>query len=360
MSDHYEVVGVSSPGTELDDVANDEGIRVIPLTMTRVISPLKDLKALFALYRILKKEKPLIVHSHTPKAGIVGMAAAYMARVPLRLHTVAGMPLLEARGNKRRVLNWVEKMTYRFATHVYPNSHELEKIIIKEKFAKPSKIKVIANGSSNGIDVDYFDPQTISESAKTDLLEQLSLTANDFVFVFVGRLVGDKGINEMVAAFSEIHKRHPQTKLLLVGPEERELDPLLKNTLTEIDTNRAILAVGYQNDVRPYFAISNALVFPSYREGFPNVVMQAGAMGLPSIVTNINGCNEIVINGENGVWVQPKSTEELQESMLRFIENPDLTKKLQANARKMIVDRYQRQYVWNALLEEYKKLEANV
>ncbi len=359
MSDHYEVIGLSSPGMDLNDVASEEGIRVIPVAMTRTISPFKDLRSVWKLYRIFRKEKPLIVHTHTPKAGIVGMIAAKLAHVKIRLHTVAGLPLMEAKGLKRSVLNRVEKMTYALATGVYPNSYGLFEIIIEQKFCKKKKLKVIANGSSNGIDISYFNPENISETEILNLKRELSIKADDFVFIFVGRLVGDKGINELMVAFRELSEKTEQVKLLLVGEIEERLDPLLQETVSEIENNPHVVTVGFQNDVRPYLTISDALVFPTYREGFPNVVMQAGAMGLPAIVTNINGCNEIIVDGKNGIIVSTKNSKELLVAMEQLRDN----ERLKTNAsiyRGMIEDHYRQSIVWDALLKEYKTQEERV
>lgn len=358
MSEHFDVIGVSSPGKELDEVKKDEEIAVRAIDMSRKITPLKDIKSLWSTYRFLRKEKPQIVHTHTPKAGIVGMLAARMAGVPHRLHTVAGLPLMEVTGMKRQVLDLVEKLTYASATQVYPNSKGLSDYIIEHKYTNKYKLKVIGNGSSNGIDTSFFSPEQVSEDQKTLLKQQLKITDTDFVFVFVGRLVGDKGINELIKAFSALNKQENQqrSKLLLVGPLEQELDPLYPETLNEIENNPDIASVGFQKDVRPYFAISDALVFPSYREGFPNVVMQAGAMELPSIVSDINGCNEIIIENENGVIVPVKDSESLREKMEKMILNKDYYQKLKKNARPMIEDRFEQSVIWNAILSEYRKL----
>jgi len=357
MSQYYEVVGVTSPGDEINDVVNDEEIRVVEVEMTRTISPIKDLMSLWRLYRVIKKEKPFIVHSHTPKAGTLGMVASKLAGVPNRLHTIAGLPLLEATGAKRKLLDFVEKITYACATKIYPNSSGLKDIIIKNSYTKPSKLKVIANGSSNGIDVNHFSIENISEEIKATLREKLNISENNIVFVFVGRLVADKGINELIGAFKKLSTEHQNIKLLLVGTFESELDPLYDNTLNEIESNQNIINVGWQTDVRPYFAISNILAFPSYREGFPNVVMQAGAMGIPSIVTDINGCNEIIKQGINGLIIQPKDENELYFAMLSLVNKPNKQKEFASISRKMICDNYHREVIWNALLQEYKDLE---
>ena len=357
MSQYFETVGVSSgPKDELEVVAKRESIKVRQVEMSRAITPIKDIKSLWQLYKLFKKEKPIVVHTHTPKAGIVGMMAASFAGVPIRLHTVAGMPLMEANGIKRNIFNIVEKITYACATKVYPNSKGLEQFILENNYTKAEKIKVIANGSSNGIDTSHFDPQNHSQQQKQNLRNELDIHEEDFVFIFVGRLVGDKGINELVKAFKNLKFKIQNLKLLLVGPLESDSDPLLPETLKEIKNNSSIITTGFQNDVRPYFSISDALAFPSYREGFPNVVMQAGAMGLPSIVTDINGCNEIIKDGKNGMIIPPKNTDLLKKAMIKLIEDTELYNSLKSNARKMITSRYEQKIVWQALLEEYRTL----
>ena len=350
----FEVIGISSAGNALYEVSQEEEIRVIEINMSRKITPIKDFLSLYNLYKLIKKEKPIIVHSHTPKAGAVAMMAAKIANVPIRLHTVAGLPLMEAKGIKRKFLNFVEKITYACATKVYPNSKGLYDFIVEEELISSIKMKIIANGSSNGIDTSYFDSERISEEQRRELRTKLNIQKADFVFVFVGRLVGDKGINELIDVFARI--KGSNVKLLLVGGLESDLDPLKSETIHEIDKNKNIISVGFQKDVRPYFAISHCLVFPSYREGFPNVVLQAGAMGLPSIVSNINGCNEIIQEGINGSIIPPKDRESLYTEMHKIISDEAWRKQLAGNARDIIVSHYEQKLVWDALLIEYKHL----
>lgn len=358
MSTHFEVVGVSSPGKELAEVENDENIKVIPLLMSRKMTPFQDMKSLWKTYWLLKNEQPQIVHTHTPKAGVIGMLAAKLARVPIRLHTVAGLPLMETNGVKRRVLDVIEKITYASATKIYPNSKSLHDFIVKHKYACISKLKVIGVGSSNGINTSFFSREQISEAQGTALKDELGIKPQDFVFIFVGRLVQHKGINELINAFSKLSSK--QVKLLLVGPFEDDLDPLFPDVMDEIKHNSNIIMTGFQPDVRPYFAVSDALVFPSYREGFPNVVMQAGAMGLPSIVSDINGCNEIIIHGKNGVIIPVKDANAIEQAMEDFVNDKPLLSKLKDNARRLIEERYEQSMVWKALLDEYNSLLMEV
>ncbi len=399
ISQYYQVTAVSADEQELRRVAAKYGVPHYHVEMTRAITPIKDLAAVWKLYRFLKKEKPEIVHSHTPKAGLVGMMAAWFAGVPVRMHTVAGLPLLEATGAKRTVLNMVEKITYAFATKVYPNSFAMRDIISREGFCAPEKLKVLGNGSSNGIDTDYFSRAAVATSIVAELRAAHGISENDFVFIFVGRLVGDKGINELVEAFGKVKAKikfkdeglcsvkgvasppvaarndkmedgfgsrghqpfenlrdRRKIRLLLVGPLEENLDALLPETLAAIETHPDIISVGYQDDVRPFLAIASALAFPSYREGFPNVVLQAGAMELPSIVTDINGCNEIIEEGKNGMIIPVKDSAALGQAMERMLGNPDEYRFMKGNARPLIESRYRQEVVWQALLEEYKRV----
>lgn len=356
MSQYYDIIGIASSGEALNEVNKNEGVPVHAVEMTRTITPLKDLKSVFKLYKLFKKEKPFIVHTHTPKAGTVGMLAARLAGVPHRLHTIAGMPLLEITGLKRRILNLVEKLTYSSATIILPNSIGLREIAIASKFASPDKLVVIGNGSSNGIDTSYYDAALVSEAQKQELRRTLAISSADVVFVFIGRIVADKGVNELVTAFNALSKTRPNCKLLLMGPRENHLDPLSSKTEALIEDNDRIIAVGSQKDIRPYVTVSNMLILPSYREGFPNVVLQASAMGLACIVSNINGCNEIIKDGFNGIVIPPKDSSELLKAMNYVIKNPDIIAEMAENSRANIVNKYKQEYIWEELLKVYQNL----
>lgn len=352
----FEVIAISSDVQQMKEIAQAENVRTFTVEMTRKITPVQDLKALYRLIKIFKKEKPDIVHTHTPKAGLLGMMAARIAGVPHRLHTVAGLPLVEAQGLKRKILNLTEKITYACAHQVYPNSYGLQNIILQNKFCIPQKLHVIGTGSSNGINTQFFNVANIPTQDIEALKNKLNIPSSAFVFVFVGRIVTDKGINELVAAFTQMSSLNREVKLVLVGPLESDLDPLLPATEKILKNNKNIISVGLQKDVRPYFALADALVFPSYREGFPNVVMQAGAMELPCIVSDINGCNEIIQDGKNGNIVPVKNAEKLQAAMHKMVEDKNWHKSLKANARPMITSRYEQQIIWQAILKTYQTL----
>ena len=360
FSEYFNITLVSSDEERLAKVASDQGVQYFPLEITRKITPLQDLRCLVRLVRFLRQEKPHFVHSHTPKAGIIGMLAAYIAGVPVRMHTLAGLPLMESTGVKRWVLNTVERITYFCSTNVYPNSKGLETFILQNKFCIPKKTKVLGSGSSNGIDTSYFDPEQVTQAQQVALKSELSIEPKDFVFCFVGRLVKDKGVNELIDAFIQISKKHLNVKLLIVGHTEADLDPLLPKTLHNIEFNERIIEVGFQKDIRPYLAIADLFIFPSYREGFPNVILQANAMGVPCIVSDINGCNELIKQGENGLIVPAKNTKILKEQMELLLENPSQLKASKAEIRNFIRLNFEREVFWELLLKEYKALEKNV
>jgi glycosyltransferase involved in cell wall biosynthesis len=358
LSQVYEVVTVSGQDEHLVNVAQREGVRTIDLEMQRPISPLRDIISLWRLYRLFRKERPLIVHSITPKAGLLSMIAAKMACVPIRMHTFTGLIFPTRKGLIKNILILMDKLLCKCATNIYPEGQGVKNDLLKYKITSKT-LHIIANGNVNGIDLEYFSKKNISANESIKLKSDLGITEKDFVFIFIGRLVGDKGINELVTAFQKTEKEKV-VKLVLVGFLEDDIDPLRPETKLQIQSNSNIIAVGHQADVRPYLAISDALVFPSYREGFPNVVMQAGAMELPSIVTDINGCNEIIIEGENG-WIIPiKDHNAIYDSMKKMMEDSHLRAYLKKNARPMIVSRYSQEVVWKALLAEYQKLEKNV
>jgi glycosyltransferase involved in cell wall biosynthesis len=357
MNQYFDVTAIAS---DIDSeswltIAEREKVKCKKIHIERDISLWKDLKSLFLLYRYFKKEKPFIVHANTPKASLLGMMAAKLAGVPHRIYTVTGLRFESDSGIKRKVLINMEKLTCRAATKVIPEGGGVKTTLIKNNITK-KKLSVIANGNINGIDAAFFSLVHFTPATKKNLKRQLHIPLSDTVFCFVGRLVGDKGINELVQVFTEINRKYPHTKLLLVGRFEQELDPLLPATEHEIKYHSDIVSVGFQDDVRPYLAISDIFVFPSYREGFPNVVMQAGAMELPCIVTDINGCNEIIENNVNGLIIPAKNKERLYEKMELLLTDSDLRNHLKHNARKMITSRYEQKTVWEELLKEYRGL----
>ena len=348
----FELIGISIPGDELNNLSIQEGICVRGLKMERGISPLRDLFSIIHLYSILIKEKPFIIHSHTPKAGLVSMIAGFLARVPIRIHTFTGLIFPTKKGLLQKILIFFDKVICFCATNIYPEGVGVRNDLIK--FGITNKIlKVLANGNINGIDTKFFSRENFNKEITTKLRIDLNFKIEDIVFLFVGRIVKDKGVNELVNAFLKINNKYTQSKLLIVGGFEDDINPVTYATKQEILNNDKITYVGLQRDVRPFFAIGDVFILPSYREGFPNVVLQAGAMELPSIVTNINGSNEIIQNELNGLIVESQNENELYEAMERFIIDKNLRVDHKQKIREIIIQKYNQKDIWAATIDEY-------
>lgn len=351
----FDVLAVSAGGPEVASLTA-EGIPHRAVSMTRMITPLRDLISLARLLIIIRKFRPSIVHTHTPKAGLLGMLAAWLCRVPLRLHTVAGLPLMEARGLKRTLLVATERITYACATNVYPNSKALADYITGN-VSPATALKVIGNGSSNGIDTAYFSSSAQLQESASLIRQRYGIAKHDVVFSFVGRIVRDKGVGELIEAFRTLRPTGGnRIFLLLVGPFEQDLDPLKKEHFDFLKSDSRVILPGFQTDVRPWLLASDVFVFPSYREGFPNVVLQACSLEVPCVVSDINGCNEIIRHGETGLIVPVKYPMALAAAMEKLMADPGLRKQLARNARTFVVENFDQQFVWNELLNEYRRL----
>lgn len=358
LNQFFEVTAISGSGQDLDDTRLRENVKTHVIEMQRPISPFKDLISLVKLYWYFKKERPDIIHSITPKAGLLSMIAGKLAGVPIRIHTFTGLVFPYKSGLMQKVLISMDRLLCYCATNIYPEGQGVKKDLEQYEITK-KPLKVIANGNVNGIDIAYFDPVLFSEIDKLALRNELEIDGTDFVFLFVGRLVRDKGINELVEAFVELNIKSPKTKLLLVGPFEEELDPVLPETENTIQNNANIISVGFQKDVRPYFAISDTFIFPSYREGFPNVLLQAGAMGLFSIVTDISGSNEIIKNGLNGQVIPVRDKNELFKAMSGRLKNNNDESPDENICRSLIAKAYEQSNVWESIKNEYYSLIDN-
>ena len=344
VEDGYDVMALSTPDEDLKELGEREGVKTIGVDMERHVSPWKDFISLVRLIKVLRKEKPDMVHSMTPKAGLLCMMAAWWTNVPLRVHTFTGLVWPTSEGLLRQILILTDKLTCACATHIIPEGegvkNDLERCITK----KP--MKVLGFGNVKGIDLNYWKRERIKQPNSGD-----SLT-----FVFVGRIVRDKGLNELVSAFVRLRDLYPKVKLILVGPYEENLDPIMPKTKNLIDECEAIESVGSQKDVRPFYEMGDVFVFPSYREGFPNVVIEAGAMDLPSIVTDINGSREIIEEGKNGLIVPPRDEEALFEAMKWMVEHPEERRRLAGNACPMVASRFEQGFVRQCLLDYYQEI----
>lgn len=359
INNFHDVIGISSPGKELNTVKIKEGIRVIPLEMTRKITPFKDIWSLLSMIKILKKEKPDVVHSHTPKAGTISMLASIICGVPNRIHTVAGLPLIEKTGMKKKLLFFIEWLTYKCSSKVFVISKNLRKYILKNININPKKLSVIGLGSSNGVDTKYYKKNNKIKILTTSLQNKYNLI-NKFIFIFVGRVVKDKGVDELFEAFIKLNSKFTDTRLLIVGRQENDLNPISNKSKEILRLNKNIINVGYKNDIRPYLNAAHCLVLPSYREGFPQVILQAGCMEIPSIVSNIHGCNEIIKNKINGLLIQPKNTKSLYLAMKKIFSDKKLYIFLKNSSRKNISKKFSQAKFLYDLLNIYSNLKKKV
>ncbi|WP_033150980.1 glycosyltransferase family 4 protein [Prevotella sp. RM4] len=350
LSEKYEIVGVSSPGEALERVAEREGVRAIAVPMARRISLKSDLISLCRLVKVFRNEKPTMVHSMTPKAGLLCMMAAWIAGIPVRVHTFTGLVFPTATGLKRRILMATDWLTCACATHIIPEGEGVKNDLLNNGITQ-KPLKVLGYGNVRGVDLDFY-------SRRSEVMKLAAEIKKDvFTFVFVGRIVRDKGINELCQAMDKLSKS-VQARLILVGSFEDNLDPISDDARGIIKRNPAIEFVGpkYGEELLSYFAASDCFVFPSYREGFPNTVIEAGAMGLPSVVTDINGSREIIRQGENGVIVPSKNADALYEAMLNMVSDNIARDKMAGNAREMIASRFEQGFVRKCLYDFYDEI----
>lgn len=351
-----EVVMVSSDGPELQAVLEREGCRHQIIPMTRRMSPFADLKCLWLLYKFIKKEKPSIVHTHTPKAGLLGMLAAKLAGVKIRIHTIAGLRYVTTKGVGRRVMIFMEKLTGKAATHVWPNSQSLNQFIIDNKLVNNKKLEVIGHGSSNGVKLSRYSVAALNSAKLDEIKKHISYSTNLTYFLSVGRIVNDKGIDELVNAFVKLFETNPAVRLVLVGAFEDEVDPVSDATKKILKTHPGIIMAGWSNEVEYYMHLAYALVHPSHREGFPNVLLQAGAMNCPIICSRIEGNIDIVEHEKTGLIFKVKDESSLFQSLQYAMGQPSLMQQMAFHQRQRIEQYFDQPILHSFLHKRYLEL----
>ncbi|MEO8405495.1 MAG: glycosyltransferase family 4 protein [Chitinophagaceae bacterium] len=352
----FDVLMVSSDGPEREEVIRNEGCRHQIIPMTRKITPFADLRSLWLLYKLFKKEKPDIVHSHTPKGGLLAMLAAKMAGIKIRVHTIAGLRFMTAKGFTRKVLVSMEKLTAKAASNVWPNSFSLLEYIKTNKLVNPKKLEVISLGSSNGINLQRFSASALRPEKMSEIKKLIAYDEKLIYFLSVGRIVHDKGMDELLNAFIGVHKQNDHTRLLLVGAFEDELDPISDNARQILKTHPAVIQAGWNDAVEYFMHFSYALVHPSHREGFPNVLMQAGAMYCPVIASRIEGNVDIVDHEKTGLLFGVMNEKELLQKLEQSLAQPALMKEYANNLRQKIEQYFDQKMVHRKMKERYLEL----
>jgi len=352
----FDVLMISADGAALKDVVEKEACPHMIVPMTRKITPLRDLKCLIKLIKIFKKEKPDIVHTHTPKAGILGMLAAKYTGVKVRIHTVAGLPMMVEKGWKYRLLRFVEKRTYAAANHVWPNSNSLMQFIKDQKLCDPQKLRVIAKGSTNGIDVNFFDKATLDAQLLDKIKTSLNYSPQNKYLLFIGRLVVDKGLVELLEVFTALQQSNGSLRLIVVGDYEAALDPLPEETIKQIENNPSVIHISWTDEVKYYMRIADLFIFPSHREGFPNVLLQAGAMELPVICSRIAGNVDIVSHDETGLIFDCGDQQQMQQQIRFALNNESQVETMAESLDNKIREDYRRENIWQNILTAYKSL----
>ncbi|MBE0376689.1 glycosyltransferase family 4 protein [Pseudoalteromonas prydzensis] len=350
LSEYFEVTLVSSG--ELDDVDDfkDVGVEYINIRMVRAIDPMSDLKSIYNLARLFAKVKPDIVHSYTPKAGLVSMIAAYITRVPNRFHTFTGLIFPTLKGLRKEIFKLVDRIICFCATKPIPEGEGVKDDLLSERITS-KYIEVVGNGNIAGVDTSYFSRNQFLNDVENGVatIAYNKVSPSEFVFSYVGRYTNDKGLRELIDAFSEMSSN---CILLLAGePDLRE--PLSSEYMNKIKANKNIIEYGWINDVRGVLFSSDIFILPSYREGFPNTPLQASALEVPSIVTDVNGSNEIISEGLNGYIVAPQSKNSLLKAMLYVFENKEELPSMGGAARKRVLTRFERKNHHSNLLSLY-------
>ena len=350
----FEVHAVSSPGKLLDDFGEYEGVSVHPVPMSKSITPLRDLVAVARLWHLLRRIDPHIVHSHTPKGGLLGMIAGWLARTPVRVYHVHGLRLMTMSGCGRIVCRWAEKMACRLAHQVLCVSPSVREIMVSAAICPAHKIEVLEQGSINGVDAaERFNPAWVTDQARAEY----RIPQDAVVIGFVGRIVPDKGMTELAEAWAVLSERFPALHLLLVGPFEAE-NPLAQPVEKLLLDDPRIHLTGWKPNTPPLYAAMDVLVLPSYREGFPLSPLEAAAMAVPVVATRIPGCVDAVQENATGMLVPPRDGPALAEALRTYITDAQLREEHGRAGREWVLHDFRQRPIWEALYDQYARLLA--
>lgn len=348
---------VTSPGEGIAEFVESEAIRVHEIPMTRVISPLKDSLALVRLVRLFRALRPDILHAHTPKAGLLGTIASRIAGVKVTIYQLHGLPMVTATGLRRMFLLWSDRLACALADCVICVGQGVREEALEHGLCHPEKAKVFLGGSANGVDaMSRFNPADVSAGARAEIRSECGIPSEAFVVGYLGRVVGDKGLRDLVKAWERLSV-NANLRLLIVGPFEPQ-DPLPPEIVAILTSDPKIILAGVRWDTPRWLAAMDLVVLPTYREGLPVVPLEAAAMGLPVVATKVRGCNEAVEDGVTGTLVDPRDPVGLAIAIERYVSDPDLCASHGAAGRRRMLEVFRPELIWEALLEEYQELLA--
>lgn len=353
-----EVLAVASPGPMLDELAERTGIEGFGIYMHRGISPLTDLVTLARLLALFRRHKPTVVHGSTAKAGLMSMLAAALAGTPVRVYTLRGLMLETRTGMARGLLRITELLTCLLAHRVFAVSHSVARQVVRHKLCPQDKVRVLRNGSSNGVEaVDRFNPSNVTESTRRKLRNDLSLPFEARILGYVGRLVGDKGVTDLIEAWKTIREQEEDLFLVMIGPFENH-DPVSRSVMEIVHSDsRIVRKESVPNDLMPsYYSIMDLLILPTYREGFPNVLLEAAAMELPVVATRVTGCVDAVEDGVTGTLVPSRNPQALAQAALAYLRDPALGRGHGTAARQRVIKDFCPADIWDALYLDYLDL----
>jgi glycosyltransferase involved in cell wall biosynthesis len=333
-----EVTLISSSPKELKQLGKELECEVYSVPVTRCMSPVKDLISICKLAYYMRQQNFDIVHAHTPKGGLIGMISSWLARVPIRIYTIHGLVIETATGLQRRFLKFAETLSCKLAKYILAVSQSLRDVVIKEKICIANKINVLGSGSACGIDINKFTRNENFSRFRENIRLKYNVPEEAIVIGYVGRIVPDKGIEILVKSFEGLQEKHDNCFLLLVGDIDSVRDTLDDEILNRIESNSKIIFDNkFVHDVIPFYAAMDILTLPSKREGFGLTLIEAGALELPVIASNITGCKDAVVDGQTGLLVDDGNAEQLKNSMLELVYNPGLRRKLGENGRKRVM-----------------------
>jgi glycosyltransferase involved in cell wall biosynthesis len=351
-----DITLVSSPGPALEEIGESLHLRYYPIPMSRKPEPRRDLLSLLALMRLFRCQRFNIVHSTTPKAGLLTALAGVLARVPVRIHTFTGQVWVGMHGLSRRIMRRCDWLIGHLDTHCYADSASQRNFLVNEGVVGASRISVLGAGSISGVNLERFNPNRLAGERAAALRRELGVSEQSLVILFVGRLTKDKGVRELVSAFRMLQVDQKEVELVLVGPFEPERDPLPRETLYELSSNPRIHLVGFSHEPEKYMGAADVFCLPSYREGFGSVVIEAAAMGVPAVVSRGVGLVDAVVDGETGLLVPPKDVDALRGALMKMLSSPEMRHRMGRAARMRAPRDFDSRIINRLVVEEYKKL----